>query len=1026
MADATLSVEVVAELNSLTTGLDKATKEISKFVNTSIPDLKSLKQVLNNLGIGGVPALSTALTAQRVATEKARTALAELRAEQTRLNLTTNQGRAATEAQRTATEAQRTATEAQRTASANLRTQLAALRLANVQTRTSTTALSGSYDEANERLKDLGRQIRSAAGGFRSTNPAIQSNIAEYRRLNMEIQNFDSVMGNNQRRVGSYRVALDSIRGDLLALGAGYLSVQALMTGFQKVLSTNAEISDSLSDVRRTAGLTAVEAENLAEQLKKIDTRTSLKGLLDIATIGGQLGIAKDQLQGFTKAIDQLAVSLGGELKGGAEGVAKSLGVLDNVFKITRANGGDVEKSFNQIGSAILGLGQSGLATGDYLADFGERVGGVAKQAGLSLPVILSYGAVLQENGVSAEVAGTSFKKLIGLLATRRADFLTVAQIADSTLTMGKFVDVINNDTQKALALFFNGLQKGGKKTVAFQDILKATGLTMGGVSQAVSALAANQESLNSHIEQATIDFNEASLSAEQFALKNDNLAGSWEKLTNAIANATTKGGMGSFLKQGIDGIRDMIGWLDKLVNSRSWLEFNNRLIGNNAAGFDKANGLKDGLERNQNKAFELGNIPNLHKKNAEQLKGYYSEAKTAAINATVAYNTFKNAIKRGDLIDDGSLKKYKETADILTSQGNNFAGLFIKARANKKPNAASEDINTTISTKDKSGAAAKTTKEVKGLSDVLKTLNIDLLQTENQFGSTFDKTQAAKIKDYQKAINELIKLGYDPATAAVQELKDAQQGLMQLDALPVIELPELPKLKLQGGLGLGVVIDEELAAVTKKMQEFNESFHSLMQNGLADTLSGLGSSIGEALASGGNVLEAAGGALLKGFGSFLSGYGDLLIAYGAAAVLKSKLDAAALVPGAGLIAGPAAIAAGIALKIAGSAIGAFVSSGGSNSGSRESRGGGSSSPQYGVPHFANGGIVSGPTLAMVGEYPGAKHDPEIISPLSKLKSMMFDESRNTPQVFIAESRISGSDIYTSYTRTKKHRERGM
>lgn len=42
-----------------------------------------------------------------------------------------------------------------------------------------------------------------------------------------------------------------------------------------------------------------------------------------------------------------------------------------------------------------------------------------------------------------------------------------------------------------------------------------------------------------------------------------------------------------------------------------------------------------------------------------------------------------------------------------------------------------------------------------------------------------------------------------------------------------------------------------------------------------------------------------------------------------------------------------------------------------------------------GVTPFAKGGIVSGPTLAMVGEYPGASKNPEVIAPLDKLKSMM-------------------------------------
>lgn len=42
-----------------------------------------------------------------------------------------------------------------------------------------------------------------------------------------------------------------------------------------------------------------------------------------------------------------------------------------------------------------------------------------------------------------------------------------------------------------------------------------------------------------------------------------------------------------------------------------------------------------------------------------------------------------------------------------------------------------------------------------------------------------------------------------------------------------------------------------------------------------------------------------------------------------------------------------------------------------------------------GLTPFAKGGIVSGPTLALVGEYSGASNNPEIIAPLDKLRSMI-------------------------------------
>jgi hypothetical protein len=38
---------------------------------------------------------------------------------------------------------------------------------------------------------------------------------------------------------------------------------------------------------------------------------------------------------------------------------------------------------------------------------------------------------------------------------------------------------------------------------------------------------------------------------------------------------------------------------------------------------------------------------------------------------------------------------------------------------------------------------------------------------------------------------------------------------------------------------------------------------------------------------------------------------------------------------------------------------------------------------------FANGGIISGPTMGLMGEYPGAQNNPEVVAPLDKLKDLM-------------------------------------
>ena len=104
------------------------------------------------------------------------------------------------------------------------------------------------------------------------------------------------------------------------------------------------------------------------------------------------------------------------------------------------------------------------------------------------------------------------------------------------------------------------------------------------------------------------------------------------------------------------------------------------------------------------------------------------------------------------------------------------------------------------------------------------------------------------------------------------------------------------------------------------------------------------------------------------------------------------------------------AIAAGIALIAVGAAIKTF--------GAKFSGGGGGGS----VPKFANGGIVSAPTLGLMGEYTGARQNPEVIAPLDKLKGMIGQQPANVNVG--GQFRIQGQDLVLALQRADRNRSR--
>lgn len=71
---------------------------------------------------------------------------------------------------------------------------------------------------------------------------------------------------------------------------------------------------------------------------------------------------------------------------------------------------------------------------------------------------------------------------------------------------------------------------------------------------------------------------------------------------------------------------------------------------------------------------------------------------------------------------------------------------------------------------------------------------------------------------------------------------------------------------------------------------------------------------------------------------------------------------------------------------------------------------------------FANGGVISGPTLGLMGEYPGARSNPEVVAPLDKLKSMIGGGQTNV--TVSGGFRLDGQDLVLALERANRNNKR--
>ena len=161
---------------------------------------------------------------------------------------------------------------------------------------------------------------------------------------------------------------------------------------------------------------------------------------------------------------------------------------------------------------------------------------------------------------------------------------------------------------------------------------------------------------------------------------------------------------------------------------------------------------------------------------------------------------------------------------------------------------------------------------------------------------------------------------------------------------------------------------------------EAMKTVNSVIQDMATNSVVLLAENIGKAL--GGEKVDLFGG-FLELLASGLQEIGKALIAYGLAMNAFKKAFTNPF----------AAIAAGIGLVAAGALLKSRINKTSGDKGGN-------------VPAFANGGIISGPTMGLMGEYPGARSNPEIVAPLDKLKGLIGGNMGGS-----LSARISGNDL---------------
>jgi hypothetical protein len=187
-------------------------------------------------------------------------------------------------------------------------------------------------------------------------------------------------------------------------------------------------------------------------------------------------------------------------------------------------------------------------------------------------------------------------------------------------------------------------------------------------------------------------------------------------------------------------------------------------------------------------------------------------------------------------------------------------------------------------------------------------------------------------------------------------------------------------------------VLSEGQLAFLERAAEFQYQAGQIMTAGMQNVVTGMAGAIGSAITTGGNLMGALGGVIIGGIAQIAENLGKAAIKIG---LTMKAIKMAFKSPG-------TAIAAGIALIAISKVIQSVIPKIASGE----------------ATAFANGGIVSGPTMGLVGEYPGARQNPEVIAPLNKLQSMIGGGGQNIN--IGGQIRLEGQDLLIAIERANE------
>lgn len=408
-------------------------------------------------------------------------------------------------------------------------------------------ALDGKINLSSEQWTKLYSDIAIAENKLANFNKQLET-------TKIQAAAAQSVLGRMGNAISSWGKYTDTIGRGMQTVGRGltHTLTPAVIAAGAAAVATAVDIDTSLTNVKKTVDGTEEQYQALKQAAIEFSKSNAVSAteILDIQSLGAQLGFAIEELDEFSRVVSGLDIATNMD----AEQAATELAQFANITKMAHDEA-------SNYGSAIVDLGNNMATTESDISSMAMRIAAAGTQVGMSQADILGFAAALSSMGVEAEAGGTAISTIMAQidkdvarasvsfddLAASGMEVEEIENVLESSqqaletwanaagMSADQFAQAWKDNPAQALADLLSGMEaavdEGGNMSLMLEDL----GIQSIRQTDIMKRLAGNSQLVTDAVQLANSAWEENTALQAEVDNRNESLAAKFEMLKNRL-----------------------------------------------------------------------------------------------------------------------------------------------------------------------------------------------------------------------------------------------------------------------------------------------------------------------------------------------------------------------------------------------------------------------------------------------------------------------------------------------------------